>query len=123
MTALPRGRKSEDNDFDASGKARPPPEKDSPEKNPPSKSKKKKKKGDQKKRRSREQQQRHAVLVVLGDFGHSPRAQNHALSLVKRGHVVTVIAYANGSSVRKDWRKHKGKKMGVFESWKSPDGR
>ena len=122
MTALPRGRtksetrKSEDNDFDASGrKARPPPEKDSPEKNSPSKSKTKKKKGDQKKRRSREQQQqRHAVLVVLGDFGHSPRAQNHALSLVKRGHVVTVIAYANGSSGKKGLEKAQREKNGRF---------
>ena len=54
MTALPRGRtksetrKSEDNDFDASGrKARPPRKKDFQRKIP-SKSKKKKKKGDQK---------------------------------------------------------------------------
>ena len=47
---------------------------------------------------------KHAVILVLGDFGHSPRMQNHALSLLKKGHAVTAIAYENGSLMKKALR-------------------
>ena len=42
-------------------------------------------------------QRQHAVVLVLGDFGHSPRMQNHASSLLNKGYEVTVIAYKTGS--------------------------
>ncbi|KAI5287540.1 mannosyltransferase [Ascosphaera acerosa] len=34
-----------------------------------------------------------AMVVVLGDIGHSPRMQNHALSLAKRGTMVYFVGY------------------------------
>jgi beta-1,4-mannosyltransferase len=37
-------------------------------------------------------------VVVLGDFGRSPRMQYHALSLARRGYPVRVIADARGSA-------------------------
>jgi beta-1,4-mannosyltransferase len=37
-------------------------------------------------------------VVVLGDFGRSPRMQYHALSLARRGYPVRVIAAAGGSA-------------------------
>lgn len=35
----------------------------------------------------------HATVVVLGDFGMSPRMQNHALALAAAGFLVDVVAY------------------------------
>lgn len=32
-------------------------------------------------------------IVVLGDIGHSPRMQNHALSIAKHGGRVSIIGY------------------------------
>ncbi|KAJ8329052.1 mannosyltransferase [Batrachochytrium dendrobatidis] len=46
------------------------------------------------------QRQRVAVLV-LGDLGHSPRMQNHVLSLVQNGFEVDFIGYKN-SQLRQD---------------------
>ena len=37
--------------------------------------------------------QSHYVVVVLGDVGRSPRMQYHALSLVEKGHFVTLVGY------------------------------
>ena len=37
---------------------------------------------------------KHAVVLVLGDVGRSPRMQYHALSLLENGHYVTLIGYA-----------------------------
>lgn len=37
------------------------------------------------------------AVVVLGDFGHSPRMQYHALSLANAGHAVDVVSYAESS--------------------------
>ncbi|EED90915.1 beta-1,4 mannosyltransferase, partial [Thalassiosira pseudonana CCMP1335] len=37
---------------------------------------------------------KHAVVLVLGDVGRSPRMQYHALSLLEQGHYVTLIGYA-----------------------------
>ncbi len=37
---------------------------------------------------------KHAVVIVLGDIGRSPRMQYHALSLLEDGHFVTLIGYA-----------------------------
>ncbi len=37
---------------------------------------------------------KHAVVMVLGDIGRSPRMQYHALSLLEDGHYVTLIGYA-----------------------------
>ena len=50
-------------------------------------------------------QRQHAVVLVLGDFGHSPRMQNHAISLLNKGYVVTVIAYKNGSMMKEKLRR------------------
>ncbi len=36
----------------------------------------------------------HAVVIVLGDIGRSPRMQYHALSLLEDGHFVTLVGYA-----------------------------
>ena len=36
----------------------------------------------------------HAVVVVLGDLGRSPRMQYHALALVRRGATVSLVGYA-----------------------------
>ena len=36
----------------------------------------------------------HAVVVVLGDLGRSPRMQYHVLSLLQAGHYVTFVGYA-----------------------------
>lgn len=36
---------------------------------------------------------KHVSVVVLGDFGRSPRMQYHALSLSKNSFQVDVIAY------------------------------
>lgn len=35
----------------------------------------------------------HAVVVVLGDLGRSPRMQYHALSLLQEGHDVSLVGY------------------------------
>jgi beta-1,4-mannosyltransferase len=40
------------------------------------------------------------VIVVLGDFGQSPRMQYHALALADSGRDVEVIAYAGSAPVR-----------------------
>lgn len=37
----------------------------------------------------------HALLVVLGDLGRSPRMQRHALSLAARGVAVTLLGYSD----------------------------
>lgn len=37
---------------------------------------------------------KHAVVIVLGDIGRSPRMQYHTLSLLEDGHFVTLIGYA-----------------------------
>jgi len=37
---------------------------------------------------------KHAVVMVLGDIGRSPRMQYHAQSLLEEGHFVTLIGYA-----------------------------
>lgn len=37
---------------------------------------------------------KHAVVLVLGDVGRSPRMQYHSLSLLEQGHYVTLIGYA-----------------------------
>lgn len=37
---------------------------------------------------------KHAVVLVLGDVGRSPRMQYHALSLLEHGHDVTLVGYA-----------------------------
>mmetsp|Transcript_14557 Transcript_14557/g.31648 ORF Transcript_14557/g.31648 Transcript_14557/m.31648 type:complete len:520 (+) Transcript_14557:156-1715(+) len=37
---------------------------------------------------------KHAVVMVLGDIGRSPRMQYHTLSLLEEGHYVTLIGYA-----------------------------
>jgi beta-1,4-mannosyltransferase len=37
---------------------------------------------------------KHAVVMVLGDIGRSPRMQYHTLSLLEDGHFVTLIGYA-----------------------------
>eukprot|EP00123_Amoebidium_parasiticum_P015342 comp22915_c0_seq1/m.36260 comp22915_c0_seq1/g.36260 ORF comp22915_c0_seq1/g.36260 comp22915_c0_seq1/m.36260 type:complete len:451 (-) comp22915_c0_seq1:491-1843(-) len=42
----------------------------------------------------RKGRERHAYVVVLGDFGRSPRMQFHAASLARHGFHVHVIAYA-----------------------------
>ena len=42
-----------------------------------------------------------ACVVVLGDIGHSPRMQYHALSLVKTGYNVDVVGYS-GSTPQSD---------------------
>lgn len=34
-----------------------------------------------------------ACLIVLGDIGHSPRMQNHAISLLEQGYKVDIICY------------------------------
>jgi beta-1,4-mannosyltransferase len=44
----------------------------------------------------------HACLIVLGDFMHSPRMQNHALELIKCGFYVTVISYTSRDRDRND---------------------
>lgn len=38
---------------------------------------------------------RHAVVVVLGDVGRSPRMQYHALSLAKCGFSVTLLGFCS----------------------------
>ena len=53
-------------------------------------------------------QRHHAVVLVLGDFGHSPRMQNHAISLLSKGYEVTVIAYKNGSMMKEKLRENDG---------------
>jgi len=53
-------------------------------------------------------QRHHAVVLVLGDFGHSPRMQNHAISLLNKGYEVTVIAYKNGSMMKEKLRENDG---------------
>lgn len=53
-------------------------------------------------------QRQHAVVLVLGDFGHSPRMQNHASSLLNKGYEVTVIAYKNGSMMKEKLRENDG---------------
>ena len=53
-------------------------------------------------------QRQHAVVLVLGDFGHSPRMQNHAISLLNKGYEVTVIAYKNGSMMKETLRENDG---------------
>lgn len=53
-------------------------------------------------------QRQHAVVLVLGDFGHSPRMQNHAISLLNKGYEVTVIAYKNGSMMKEKLRENDG---------------
>lgn len=35
----------------------------------------------------------HAVVIVLGDLGRSPRMQYHALSLLQEGHTVSFVGY------------------------------
>lgn len=35
----------------------------------------------------------HATVVVLGDVGHSPRTQYHAISLARAGYRVNVVGY------------------------------
>lgn len=42
---------------------------------------------------------KHAVVLVLGDIGRSPRMQYHALSLLEEGHYVTLIGYAGESLI------------------------
>lgn len=37
---------------------------------------------------------KHAVVMVLGDIGRSPRMQYHTLSLLEEGHYVTLVGYA-----------------------------
>ncbi|KAL3798416.1 hypothetical protein HJC23_005069 [Cyclotella cryptica] len=37
---------------------------------------------------------KHAVVMVLGDLGRSPRMQYHALSLLEQGHYVSLVGYA-----------------------------
>ncbi|KAH8091549.1 chitobiosyldiphosphodolichol beta-mannosyltransferase [Aureococcus anophagefferens] len=37
---------------------------------------------------------KHAVVVVAGDVGRSPRMQYHALSLAEHGYAVTLVGYA-----------------------------
>ena len=44
-------------------------------------------------------------IVVLGDFGRSPRMQYHTLSFAKEGYDVDVIGYA-GSKPLKDIAEH-----------------
>mmetsp|Transcript_39245 Transcript_39245/g.118029 ORF Transcript_39245/g.118029 Transcript_39245/m.118029 type:complete len:540 (-) Transcript_39245:335-1954(-) len=36
---------------------------------------------------------KHVAVVVLGDLGRSPRMQYHALSLLREGHLVTLVGY------------------------------
>ena len=43
---------------------------------------------------SEERRAKHAVVMVLGDIGRSPRMQYHTLSLLEEGHYVTLIGYA-----------------------------
>lgn len=38
-------------------------------------------------------------IVVLGDIGHSPRMQNHALSIARRGGRVSIIGYRGESHI------------------------
>lgn len=45
--------------------------------------------------------QRHAVVVVLGDLGHSPRMTFHALSIARRGWRVTLIGYEESQLMSK----------------------
>lgn len=42
---------------------------------------------------------KHAVVMVLGDVGRSPRMQYHTLSLLEEGHYVTLIGYAGESLI------------------------
>ncbi|KAL7538578.1 hypothetical protein ACHAWF_006136 [Thalassiosira exigua] len=44
--------------------------------------------------RCRSAKPKHAVVMVLGDIGRSPRMQYHTLSLLEDGHYVTLIGYA-----------------------------
>ncbi|KAL7516137.1 hypothetical protein ACHAWX_001186 [Stephanocyclus meneghinianus] len=37
---------------------------------------------------------KHALVMVLGDLGRSPRMQYHALSLLEHGHYVSLVGYA-----------------------------
>jgi beta-1,4-mannosyltransferase len=43
--------------------------------------------------RSRRQQSKHAIILVLGDIGRSPRIQYHASSLLKLGYSVDLVGY------------------------------
>lgn len=46
-------------------------------------------------RPSKERRGRHSVqIVVLGDIGHSPRMQYHALSIAQHGGYVDLIGFA-----------------------------
>lgn len=47
------------------------------------------------KRWCRERTARHAVVVVLGDVGRSPRMQYHAMSLAKHGFSVTLLGFCS----------------------------
>ncbi|KAL9186186.1 hypothetical protein ACHAXT_005424 [Thalassiosira profunda] len=50
-------------------------------------------------RRPPKRRPRHAVVMVLGDVGRSPRMQYHALSLLEEGHFVTLVGYAGEALV------------------------
>ena len=45
-------------------------------------------------RRQRARRVKHAVVMVLGDVGRSPRMQYHAQSILDEGHYVTLVGYA-----------------------------
>lgn len=42
---------------------------------------------------------KHAVVLVLGDIGRSPRMQYHTLSLLEDGHFATLVGYAGESLI------------------------
>ncbi|KAJ1342614.1 hypothetical protein BSLG_002712 [Batrachochytrium salamandrivorans] len=50
-------------------------------------------------------EKRRVVVLVLGDLGHSPRMQNHALSLAQSGFTVDFIGY-NESPLRSELMQH-----------------
>ena len=44
-------------------------------------------------------QQKHVLLIVLGDFGRSPRMQFHTESLVRNGFFVSVVALGGNFAI------------------------
>nr|KAJ3419005.1 hypothetical protein HK105_007523 [Polyrhizophydium stewartii] len=44
--------------------------------------------------------EKHVVVLVLGDIGHSPRMQNHALSLARNGFTVDLVGFGESAPRR-----------------------
>ncbi|KAL2913000.1 mannosyltransferase [Polyrhizophydium stewartii] len=50
--------------------------------------------------RSTPARRKHVVVLVLGDIGHSPRMQNHALSLARNGFTVDLVGFGESAPRR-----------------------